>query len=158
MLAYRLASELSDRIAAIAAVAGTMGTETCHPSRPVSILHFHGTADEHLPFGGGRGPRTSPGNTFISVPHSLSAWVRANGCPDTPVITHMPDAAADGMTVERHVYGPGQDGAEVVLYKVLGGGHTWPGRTARERLLGPTTQDISANDLMWEFFQRHARP
>ena len=62
------------------------------------------------------------------------------------------------MTVVRTVYGSGDGGAEVVLYTVRGGGHTWPGRPARRRQrLGESTTDISANDLMWAFFQRHPR-
>jgi polyhydroxybutyrate depolymerase len=57
MLCYRLASELADRIAAIAPVSRTMGTETCSPKRPDSVLHLHGTADEFLPFKGGKRPK-----------------------------------------------------------------------------------------------------
>ena len=59
IMCYRLASELSDRIAAIAPVAGTMGTETCNPKRPVSVMHFHGTDDTFLPFKGGKGKGVS---------------------------------------------------------------------------------------------------
>jgi polyhydroxybutyrate depolymerase len=55
IMSYRLASELSDRIAAIAPVSGPMGTPTCKPSRPVPVIHFHGTDDENAPFKGGKG-------------------------------------------------------------------------------------------------------
>jgi polyhydroxybutyrate depolymerase len=55
IITYRLASELSDRIAAIAPVGGPMGTETCNPNRPVAVMHFHGTDDENAPFKGGKG-------------------------------------------------------------------------------------------------------
>jgi polyhydroxybutyrate depolymerase len=55
IMSYRLASELSDRIAAIAPVGGPMGTETCSPKRPVSVIHFHGKDDEFAPFKGGKG-------------------------------------------------------------------------------------------------------
>jgi polyhydroxybutyrate depolymerase len=57
MMAYRLAAELSDRIAAIAPVAGRMATEGCRPRRPVPVLHFHGTTDEFIPFPPGTGSR-----------------------------------------------------------------------------------------------------
>jgi polyhydroxybutyrate depolymerase len=46
----------------------------------------------------------------------------------------------------------------VVLYVIEGGGHTWPGRTPRFAFLGKSTSHISANDLMWEFFQKHPLP
>jgi polyhydroxybutyrate depolymerase len=67
----------------------------------------------------------------------------------------MPTKIDDGTTVQRKTYGPGKDGAEVILFVINGGGHTWPGREIGQRLLGKSTKNISANDLMWEFFKRH---
>jgi len=157
IMAYRLASELSDRIAAIAPVGGSMGTQECSPTRPVSVIHFHGSADEFVPFDGGRGKGLS-GVRFFSVPHSIAAWVAADGCGPTPVTTALPDAADDGTTATRTAYAAGRDGSEVVLITIEGGGHTWPGRDTRLEALGKSTKDISANDLMWEFFQRHPMP
>jgi polyhydroxybutyrate depolymerase len=154
IMCYRLASELSDRIAAIAPVSGPMGTEKCNPKRPVSVIHFHGTDDQFAPFKGGKGKGVSQ-TAFYSVEHSIRAWVKANGCPEKPVVTDLPNKADDGMTVQRKTYGPGKDGAEVVLVEINGGGHTWPGRDPVVRFLGKSTRDISANDLMWEFFKRH---
>jgi polyhydroxybutyrate depolymerase len=58
IMAYRLASELSDRIAAIAPVAGTMATETCEPKRQVPVIRFHGTMDEFVPIAGGIGKKS----------------------------------------------------------------------------------------------------
>ncbi|NBX29220.1 hypothetical protein EBR04_02010 [bacterium] len=157
MMAYRLAAELSDRIAAIAPVAGTMGTKECHPGRPVSVLHFHGDADEFVPFEGGRG-RGISGTVFFSVQHSIDAWVDADGCRKPPTTTRLPDGRDDGLTVRQVRYEAGKDGAEVVLVVVEGGGHTWPGRESRAGFLGRSTRDISANDMMWDFFQQHPLP
>jgi len=157
IMAYRLASELSDRIAAIASVSGPMGTKTCNPMRPVSVIHFHGTDDELAPFHGGKGKGLSA-TDFISVPDSIEAWVKADGCAPQPVTATLPDTTEDGTTVLRKTYGPGRDGSEVVLVVITGGGHTWPGRPPQMARLGTSTRDISANDLMWEFFQRHPLP
>ena len=77
IMCYRLASEMSDRIAAIAPVAGPMGTATCNPRRPVPVIHFHGTADEFAPFKGGKGPRASAQTDFFSVRAFDPAWVKA---------------------------------------------------------------------------------
>lgn len=154
MMSYRLASELSDRIAAIAPVGGPMGMQECHPQRPVSVMHFHGDADEFAPFHGGKG-RGPSGNDFYSVQHSIDAWVDADGCHKTPTTTHLPDRQDDGTRVREVRYGSGKDGSEVVLVVVEGGGHTWPGREPRIRSLGVSTRDISANDMMWDFFQQH---
>lgn len=154
MMTYRLAAELSGRIAAIAPVSGPMGTDACHPRRAVSVMHFHGDGDEFAPFAGGRG-RGPSGTDFHSVDHSIRAWVAANGCRQTPTTTRLPDREHDGTTVREERYDSGRDGAEVVLVVIEGGGHTWPGREPRLRSLGVSTRDISANDMMWEFFQRH---
>lgn len=155
IMAYRLASELSDRIAAIAPVAGTMGTKTCSPKRPVSVLHFHGTDDRFLPFKGGIGEKSVAQVVFLPVEHSIQSWVKADGCPEKPVVQDLPKKTDDGTTVQQKTYGPGKDRAEVVLLTINGGGHTWPGRDPVVRFLGKSTKNVSANDLMWEFFKRH---
>lgn len=160
MMAYRLASELSDRIAAIAPVGGPMGTAECRPTRPVPVMHFHGTADTLAPFRGGFGvlPDGSKGVTeFFSVEHSIAKWVAANQCPPDPRVEELPDKVSDGTSVIKKTWSGGPDGAEVVLIEVTGGGHTWPGETPVAGFLGVSTKDISANDMMWEFFTRHSR-
>jgi polyhydroxybutyrate depolymerase len=119
-------------------------------------MHFHGTSDEFLPIGGGRGAKSLSGTDFISVEHSIRAWIKADGCPEVPSVAKLPDTAHDGTSVTRKTYGPGRVGAEVVLFVIEGGGHTWPGRTPRIKYLGKSTTNISANDLMWEFFEKHA--
>src|ERR1043165_7375006 len=93
IVSYLLASELSDRIAAIAPVGGPMGTETCNPKRPVPVIHFHGTDDEFAPFKGGKGAKSISGTNFFSVEHSIKAWVKANGCKDEPATVKLPDKA-----------------------------------------------------------------
>ncbi len=157
MMTYRLASELADRIAAIAPVAGTMGLTKIHAKRPVPIIHFHGTADENLPLGGGVGKGVS-GTDFISVEYSIRAWVNANGCKEEPIVEALPDKAADGTRVIRKVYAGGRQGSEVILILIEGGGHTWPGQNEHPKKLGISTRDISANDMMWDFFLKHPMP
>ena len=154
IMSYRLASELSDQIAAIAPVGGPMGTDTCKPKRPVSVIHLHGTDDEPAPFKGGKGKGLS-GTEFYSVEHSIQAWVKANGCEKEPVVTKILDTVKDGTTVTRKTYGSGKEGSEVVLIEIEGGGHTWPGQEPRLKAVGKSTKNVSANDLMWEFFEKH---
>jgi len=158
ILSYRLAAEMADQIAAIAPVAGTMGTEARNPTRPVPVIHFHGTDDDFCPFQGGRGRKSVSGTDHVSVERTIQAWIAADGCPTEPRLLRL--EAGGGRPEEvggvvRKTYGPGRDGAEVVLYKIEGGGHTWPGRHPRLFFLGHSTKIISANDLMWEFFQRY---
>ena len=154
IMAYRLASELSDRIAAIAPVAGSVGTEINQPKRSVSVLHFHGTRDEFIPFNGGRGEKSITGTDFRSVDDSIRAWVKLNGCDESPR-TDVLSKGGDETTVTRKTYSGGKDGTEVVLVVIEGGGHTWPGLRSPAKTLGKSALNVSANDLMWEFFQKH---
>ncbi len=157
MLAYRLASELSERIAAIASIAGPLQIESCRPTHAVSVLHFHGTADEFTPFAGGLGPKSRTTTAFRSAPESVRCWVAANGCPETPQESTIPAEETGGFPVRMSVWGPGDAESEVVLYTIEGGGHTWPGRIPFAKDLGPSATGISANELLWAFFERHGR-
>ena len=154
MMCYRLAAEMSDRIAAIAPVAGTVTVDESRPKRPVPVMHFHGRADTIVPFDGlgKNAPKFLP---FKSVEESIAIWCQIDECPDAPTITEFPDKEDDGTTVQQKCYGPGKNGAEVVLIVIEGGGHTWPGQKSPIEFLGKSTLDISANNLIWEFFQRH---
>ena len=154
MMCYRLAAELSDRIAAIAPVAGTMAIDTYNPKRPVPVMHFHGAADKIVPFAG-PSERASKFLGFKSVEDTIKICLKANGCPDKPKTVKLPDKAGDGTTITKKTYGSGKDGAEVVLFVIEGGGHTWPGQQPPVDFIGKSTKNISANDLIWEFFEKH---
>ena len=154
MMCYRLAAELSDRIAAVAPVAGTMAFEKANPKRPVPIIHFHGTSDTLVPVDG-PGQKTPRFITFKSVEDSIQTWVTIDGCDKKPEITDLPVKVNDGTTVQRKAYRHGKDGAEVVLFVIKGGGHTWPGQEPLVDFIGKSTKNISASDLIWEFFKKH---
>ncbi|MHB1844015.1 MAG: CE1 family esterase, partial [Deltaproteobacteria bacterium] len=141
-LAHRLGCELSDRIAAIAPVAGVIGVPTCAPPRAVPVMHFHGTLDPLVPYYGG-----SPLG-FRSVPESIALWDHDDGCTGLPTVTYQ---KGDSTCVERSGCAPDGD---AVLCTVLGGGHTWPGGTPIPAL-GLTTSDLDATSMMVAFFQSH---
>ena len=157
MMSYRIAVEMSDRIAAIAAVGGTLTVRDPQPARAVPAIHFHGTDDRIVPYAG-PARRHPSGISFQSVPETIAAWVKLTGCPDRPVVQEVPDQFDDGTTVKITTYGPGRQGAEVVLVDVKGGGHTWPGKQPAVSLIGKSTREISANRMIWEFFQKHPLP
>lgn len=153
MMSYRLAAELSDRIAAIAPVAGTIAIEESKPTRPVPVIHFHGTKDDLVPFEVAKG-KTPSFMKFKGVEDSIQTWVKLNGCDEKPK-TDTLSKDGDEMKVVRTCYGGGKGGAEVVLIVIEEGGHTWPGQKPPVGFLGKSVKNISANDLMWEFFQKH---
>lgn len=157
-MCYRLAAELSHRIAAIAPVAGTQSIEFPAPLRPVPICHFHGTADSIVPIDG-PGASTPPFLTFLSLQETIDAWTRINGSAGRPVTQLQPNVARDGTLVLRTVTDFCDNDVEIVIYKILEGGHTWPGASTRNNpITGRTSQDISANAVLWDFFKRHPLP
>ena len=155
MMCYRLAAELSDRIAAVAPVAGTIAIAESKPKRPVPVIHFHGTKDTFVPFELPKG-MPQPVMTFKGVEESVRTWVRLNGCGETPK-TDTLSKPGDEMAVTRRTYGGGKDGSEVVLVVIDGGGHTWPGQKPPIALIGKSAMNVSANDLIWDFFRKYTR-
>ncbi|MEO6326402.1 MAG: PHB depolymerase family esterase [Thermoanaerobaculia bacterium] len=148
-MAFVLSCTLSDRIAAIGMVASaqTLPWSWCADRRAVPMIAFHGTKDPIIPYGGGRSP-IAP-DLFPSVPVWTARWARQNGC-GASVESRM---AAD---VTRIAYGGCTDAASVVLYRVEGGGHSWPGgKPLPEWLVGTTSDGIDATRVMWEFFREH---
>jgi polyhydroxybutyrate depolymerase len=155
MLCYLLAIRLPDRLAAIAPVAGTLAT-SLRPSVPsVSVIHFHGTEDRNVPYDGGTGSRSLTKHCNTSVAETIRTWVQANQCQTDPTVECMSNLVRDGTSVTRTAYQGGSAGAEVVLYTIGGGGHTWPGGRPTGWYFGRTTRNIAANQLIWEFFERH---
>ena len=153
MMCYRLAAELSDRIAAIAPVAGTIAIEESKPKRPVPVIHFHGSKDNIVPFEMKKGKSPSF-MTLKGVEDSIQTWVKLNGCDEKPM-TETISKDDDEIKVTRTCYSGGKDGSEVVLVVIEEGGHTWPGQKPPVGFIGKSAKNISANDLMWEFFQKH---
>lgn len=154
MMCYRLACEMADKIAAIAPIAGPMGLQGCTPSRPVSILHVHGTDDQFAPFAGGVGSRSLPGQKFESVKNTIAIWKKSLGLEKIDPLVHK---KGDSVTVEEYR----SDAAELILYTLQGGGHTWPGGQfgfLGKRVLGAMNMEISASETMWNFFKRHSLP
>jgi polyhydroxybutyrate depolymerase len=149
-MAFVLSCTLSDRIAAVGMVAAAqlLPWSWCTDQRPVPMIEVHGTADPITPYNGGR-TWVAP-EPFPSIPTWTAHWARRNRCGANPVESVI---AADVTRVE---YTHCADDAAVVLYRVQGGGHSWPGgKPLPQWFVGPTTQSIDATRLMWAFFREH---
>lgn len=154
IMTHRLGCELSARFAAIAPVSGPEMSPTCTPAHDVAVLHTHGTADGIVPFGGGDG--CGDNATFPSVPATMERRRVLNRCDATT--THLFDQGDGECTGYDHC----DDGADVVLCRIVGGGHSWPGGSASESLAPcPTDGDQSttfvASEVIWRFFSAHGR-
>jgi polyhydroxybutyrate depolymerase len=163
-MSTRLGCELSNRIAAIAVNAATIEATTiapnCKPNRPVPALYIHGTTDPLVPFLGGQiTAGGTAGGTILSHFQAIDKWVTINGCNPTPTVTDLPDIANDGTTIKQRVYSGGANGSEVVSYVVLNGGHTWPQgyQYLNEAIIGKTSQDMNACEVIWTFLKRFSR-
>lgn len=160
MFVQRLACELSEQLAAIGPVAGTMATNIatqCAPKQPVSVVESHGTTDVLVPWDGGEIPIV--GGKVLSVPETIARWVQLNGCPSSPHVTDEPDRdPSDGTRVRREAYGPCRTGSEVALYVVEGGGHSWPGGPGSHLpFMHHVSRDIRTTEVVWDFFKKHPK-
>ena len=147
---FALSCTLSHRIAAFGPVAAavTLPLDWCPDSRPAPMIAFHGTADRFTPYNGAR-VWLAP-EPFPSIPEWTAAWARRNHCGTNPM-----DAVV-APDVIRAEYTNCADGAAVVLYTILEGGHTWPGgKPMPEWLVGRTSRGVDATRQMWTFFSEH---
>jgi len=145
-MSYSIGAYLSDEVAAIAPVAGTIGGRANisepfsyipNPENPVSVIAFHGTDDYNVPY--------DESKFFVSVNTSISFWVEHNGCDPTPEIN-----TSESGNIIKKTYSNGSVGTEVVLYTVVDGIHGWFGSPYYPC-------EISCTDLIWQFFEAHPK-
>jgi len=167
LMALRLATELSTEIAAVAAVAAAMPDQSkcIPPVDPIPVLFMNGTADNHLPYGGGTlsNPPNPDHGSVYSTERSVAIWTALDQADTTPAVQRFPDIDLhDGSTVTRFRYSNGIGGTEVVLYRIDGGGHSAPSIRERysrlfERYFGKQNHDIEMTSEVWTFFKDKRR-
>jgi len=142
-MSYHLACLLSEKIAAIASVTGSMTPTTfdsCSPTHPTSILQIHGTADSSVPYEGA--------NWTLPIDEVLKYWSTYNGCDSLPTVSSLPDQNSDGLSSNVISYSNCRGQVNVQLYKMKGMGHQWP-----EIGIG---SDISAVQVIWSFLSKYS--
>lgn len=158
-LAYKVAAQMSDRFAAIAAVSAgdqfALAAGNGEPARDMPLLVMHGEKDPIWPYQGG----FSSWGRFVSVPETVDTWARWNQAEK--VSTEMlPDTDPEDQTTVQHTAYRGlTPQSDVDFYTVLGGGHAWPGgrQFAAESSIGKVSRDINANEVIWKFFKAHQK-
>ncbi|MEK6959090.1 MAG: PHB depolymerase family esterase [archaeon] len=151
-LSYKLACEMSDTFAAVAPVAGSL-TGTCNPTDPVSILIFHGTDDQLVPYSGGVGTASADvREPDQPVSFAVNFWVSRNQCTTTPGVEQF-------GSIKAETYSACLNSTEVKAYTIYGGGHAWPGgkEGIQNGNVDKPTAEISATDIIWEFFSKHPK-
>lgn len=140
MMAYGLACNSSDRIAAVGIMSGTMLPDDCDNSQHTSVIHFHGLADEVIAYDGG--------GDFSSIPDVIDFWAAHNDIPPSNLTT----TSLNGGDVTRTAYTGGSDNTDVVLYTIereydKPGGHVW---------FGYDIDGVSPNQLLWNFLSGYS--
>jgi polyhydroxybutyrate depolymerase len=162
MMAFRLGVEAADRIAAIAPVEGALMVETSGPGRPMPLMLFNSVDDRYVPYGGrfGRLGRVAHVTPFPAVDDEIARWRGFDGCPAAaqvgPTLKGAPGSSDVGNSATRYEWGPCGDGSLIVLWKLAGSGHVWPGTAHPVSWLGRSTTLIDGDERMWQFFRQFA--
>jgi polyhydroxybutyrate depolymerase len=158
-MSLRLACEVPGLVAGIAVVAATMPAairDACHPGGGVSVIFIAGTADAVTRYGGGTLTVASfPGYTMLSAETSASYFSQANRCADAPTVKELPRRIADDTTSVSVIDYPDCAMGRVELWRVNGGGHSWPGgpRVYPSFISGTISRQIDASEVIWRFFR-----
>ena len=154
-MSYKLACDATNRIAAIAPNVASMVNDnlsSCVPARSINIAAFNGLSDPITPYNG------FPGN-FPGIDSIKHFWQIKNNCNAIAVIDTLPDLRVDGTRVVKYSYTNCADGVQQIFYKIINGGHVWPGAANMFfDIIGKTTLDISMNTEAWNFFKTKEIP
>ena len=158
-MSIRISRELADKVKGVALVTASIpldARDAHFAGPPMNIMLINGTADPLVPYDGGYvGVPKKKRGEILSTDEAIEIFILRNGCSDVPEIEELKDKdPEDGTRVIRYEYTNAETGNKVILLKVRGGGHTWPGgwQYLREKRIGRTSRDINACEEIWEFF------
>ena len=146
IMTHKMACEMSDRLAAVASVAGPLpdaSVANCPTERPMPVMHMHGTADGVVAYADGSFSGFDAGLT--GAEETIAFWQTQNGCSDMMTIELLPDTADDGYTIETWNATACDDDGRALLYKIEGADHTWL----------QSNNDVDANVEIWDFFDQY---
>ena len=162
MFTYRFAAERGDLLAAAAPMAASIGGKPStdapgwripDPVQPLSMIIFHGLADDDIPYEGGISRYRGGTRTYWSVEESVKFWVMHNGCNPKAASTQVNEGR-----VNLESWGICRDDTEVILYLIKGWGHVWPGPYFTSELAqNDPLRNFNAAEIIWDFFKSHRR-
>jgi polyhydroxybutyrate depolymerase len=151
-MAMRMGCNMADRIAAFATVAAAMPKNlNCIPSRPTAVLLMNGTDDHIVNYGGGH--YKDGMLELLSAENSAKEWARLNRCSEKPTESKLPALQKGGKDTKVYLFDGCRENAQVALYAIKDGGHTWPGgeQYMSEKEVGKTSNALNANETIWSF-------
>ncbi len=162
IMSYYLGAELSDILAAIAPVAAQIGGQATlqeklwripEPNYPVSVIAFNGMNDSRVPYDGGQSiDNDTAVYRWMSTNESIQFWVNQNQCHSIP----QRNISSSGNII-IDTYSSGKNNTEVQLVTIVNGTHCWPGGQKGWKNGAEPTKEISATDLIWDFFENHPK-
>jgi polyhydroxybutyrate depolymerase len=161
MMCYALTCTLSEKISAIATVVSTIPAnvyQNCKPTKPIPLPIMNGVDDPLIPWNGGELiMRGKNHGEIISTDSTVSFWVKNNKCSSTPSeVIKKDDDPKDATSVIIYHYSSSTNlSADVILYKIFGGGHTWPGGSQYlpKFIIGNVSGEFDASETIWKFFK-----
>jgi polyhydroxybutyrate depolymerase len=149
MVCYLLACEMSDQFAAVAPVAATMFEDgACNTTNDISMIIFNSLDDKHIPYEGGIGDESLVKVDKMPVEKVVDFWVNKFNCSLLN--------KTEGSNYQKINF-KNTKGTEIIFYRMLDGGHTWPGGEKIRLLADTPVKNVSATDLIWEFFKNHPK-
>jgi len=149
MMCYLLACEVPEKFAAFAPVVAAMfDTTSCNPKSEASLIIFNSLDDEHIPYSGGIGEKSLVDVEKLPVETTVNLWVKKFNC----YFMNNSESSSFVKTSYKN-----NNGTEIVLYKMLSGGHSWPGGEKIRRFADNPVKNVSATDLIWEFFKNNPK-
>jgi polyhydroxybutyrate depolymerase len=149
MMCYLLACEMPDQFAAVAPVAATMFDENqCTANSEISMIIFNSIDDKHIPYEGGIGDESIVKVEKMPVEKVVNFWVNKFNC----VLLNKTEVSSYNKIDYMN-----KKGTEIIFYKMMGGGHSWPGGQRGRLFADKPVKDVSATDLIWDFFKNHPK-
>jgi polyhydroxybutyrate depolymerase len=149
MMCYLLACEMSDQFAAVAPVAATMFEDgVCSAKHDISMIIFNSLDDKRIPYEGGIGEESLVKVDKMGVENVVDFWINKFNCS---LLNKTVGPNYQRMTFKN------TKGIEIIFYRMLKGGHTWPGGKKVRFLADTPVKNVSATDLIWQFFKNHPK-
>jgi polyhydroxybutyrate depolymerase len=146
MMAYRLACEIPELLAAIIPVSGTLSVNSCEKGKDVPVLHIHGELDQNVPYSGGSGRQSVSWISHRSIPDTVQLMTGPRQCASPEITYH------DNRTTSSYLCTKGAPFTLVLLKSI---GHSWP--DGQQQKKDSNGSQYLASEQAWNFAQQFSK-